>query len=298
MKTQRALLALLAALLITPAAAYADGDPTTDAVPRMLPYQGMLELDGRPVHATGDAALHLLFALYAAPDAAEPVYQQPITVEVYSGRFTATIGPIGTGPDGAERAIADVIAAADDLSLGITLLGDPADPTDDIPLQNRQRIHATPYALWSTTATNLSVAGRATIAGDAQIGGALRVDGPVTITPGALADGSVQLADLTPAIVGAGLAGDGAALQVDPAWLDGRIRTWVRSHCTVQLGWRDACDGCALAPAKHVTVRADGVCTGASGAATACRANNTWGGVNTDGDVDENDVFYIRLVCD
>ena len=297
MSTHRTLhlAALCAALLLSPAAAYADGDPTTDAVPRLLPYQGMLELDGRPVHATGDAALHLLFALYAAPDADQPVYQQPITVEVYSGRFIANIGPTGQGPDGGERAIVDVIAAADDLSLGITLLGDPADPTDDIPLQNRQRIHATPYAMWSTTATNLSVAARLDVAGDAQIGGALRVDGPVTITPGALADGTLRVGDLDPAMLGASLIRSGDTLEVDPAWLAGEIRTWVRGHCQVQLGWRDNCDNCALNPAKHIAARADATCGGALNG--ACRGG-TWAGINTDGDVNDDDVFYIRMVCD
>ncbi|MCB9528199.1 MAG: hypothetical protein H6701_07375 [Myxococcales bacterium] len=297
------LAALLGALVPLATAALADGDPRTDDVPRLLPYQGQLELDGRPVHATGDDALHLLFALYDGPDAVEPVYQQPIVVEVYSGRFTASIGPVGQAPDGSERAIAEVIAAADDLSLGITLLGDPDDPADDIALENRQRIHATPYAMWSTTATDLSVARRLDVGGDAQIGGALRVDGPVGLGPDAIdgaeiTDGSVRLADLDPALVGDGLARGDEAIGVDPAWLDARIRTWVRGHCRVQLGWRDGCDNCNLAPAKHVTAQADGRCVGATGSNTSCRVNNTWGGVNSDGDVDENDVFYIRLVCD
>ncbi|MCB9541068.1 MAG: hypothetical protein R3F65_01850 [bacterium] len=291
-----ALLAALTVFTVAPAAR-ADGDPRTDAVPRMLPYQGLLELDGRPVHATGDDALHLLFALYAAPDMEQPVYQQPIVVEVYSGRFTATIGPIGQGPDGTERAIADVIAAADDLSLGITLLGDPDDPADDIALGNRQRIHATPYAMWSTTATNLGVAGRLDVGGDARIAGALRVDGPVTITPGALADGTLRAADLDPAMLGDGIIQSGATIRVDPDWLAGEIRAWVRSHCRVQLGWRDNCDNCNLLPFKQISVIADGTCADAVGADTRCRAG-TWGGVNTDGGVNDDDVFYIRMICD
>ncbi|MCB9528200.1 MAG: hypothetical protein H6703_01295 [Myxococcales bacterium] len=297
-RTALLLAALLGALVLLATPARADGDPRTDAVPRMFPYQGELALDGRPVHATGDDALHLRFALYAAPDMEQPVYQQDIVVEVYRGHFTATIGPIGQGPDGTERNIADVIAAADDLSLGITLLGDPDDPADDIALDNRQRIHATPYALWSTTATDLGVAGRLDVGGDARIAGALRVDGPVSITPGALADGTVRAADLDPAMLGDGIIQSGATVRVDPDWLAGEIRAWVRGHCRVQLGWRNRCNNCDLEPAKHVTVQADGACVGAVGADTSCRADDTWGGVNPDGDVSTDDVFYIRMVCD
>ncbi len=304
----RAISAAFALLLALPGSALADGDPATDSVPRILPYQGRLAVDGAPVDATGEDALHLLFALYDGPDGEAPVYAQPLVVEVFAGRFTASIGPVGEGPDGAPRPIDEVIAAADDLYLGMTLLGDPDDPADDIPLANRQRIYATPYAMWSTTATNLSVAGQARIGGDLAVGGGvqvdggLRVDGPVDLPAGSvgggeIADGTLQLDDFAANILGEGLTRSGDAIAVDQAWLDDRIRSWVRSHCTAQLGWRDNCNNCGSGPAKQVTVRADGVCTGASGSDTRCRDNNNWGGVNTDSDVDGNDVFYIRMVC-
>lgn len=298
-----ALIALFAATVFA-APCLADGDPRTDNVPRMLPYQGQLELDGRPVEATGDAALHLLFSLYDGPDAEAPVYSQPLVVEVYAGRFTATIGPVGVGPDGAEQPIDAVVAAADDLYLGMTLMGDPDDPDDDIPLSNRQRIYATPYAMWTTTATNLSVAGRADVAGDATVGGALTVAGDATVggTLGArdaVIDGEVQVGDGLRVQGPVALPAGSLSLDtLEGGALDAHIRGWVRSHCRVSLGWRDGCSNCGSGPAKHVTVRADGVCTGASGSDTRCRDNNNWGGVNTDGTVDGNDVFYVRLVCD
>ncbi len=300
--------ATLLVMLCATGVARADGDPTTDDVPRMLPYQGRLEVDGAPVDAVGDAALHLLFALYDGPDAEQPVYSQPLVVEVYAGRFTATIGPEGVGPDGEVVPVDAIIAAADDLHLGMTLLGDPNDPEDDIPLANRQRIYATPYAMWSTTATDLAVAGQARVGGDVSVGGGvqvdggLRIDGPVDLPGGSIggaevADGSLRLDDFDPAMLGEGLERRGASIAIDEDWLQGRIRSWVRSNCHARLGWRDNCGNCDNGPEKNVTVRADGTCTGASGSDTRCRANNTWGGVNTDGDVDGNDVFYIRLIC-
>ena len=46
---------LLAGLVTaTTVTVFADGDPTTDTVPRAIPYQGVLELNGHPVHAPGD----------------------------------------------------------------------------------------------------------------------------------------------------------------------------------------------------------------------------------------------------
>ena len=146
---------------------FADGDPTTDTVPRMIPYQGQLELNGEPVHAQGDDAIWIEFALYDGPGADTPVYAQRMPVEVYSGRFTTTIGP--TGEQG--EAISDVIQAADDLHLGLTILNDPEDDGDDVTMTNRQRIMATPYAMWTTSATNLTVASALTVGGAAEFQG-------------------------------------------------------------------------------------------------------------------------------
>lgn len=283
-------LIILLALCALPYAAQADGDPTTDNVPRILPYQGILELDGQPVNATGDNALHLGFQLFNGPDAEQPVYRQDLRVEVYAGRFTATIGPVGVDGAGAEVPISQIIANADDLYLGMILLGDPADPADDIALNNRQRIHASPYAMWTTAATNLDVAR------DLRVGRDL-----------AVAQDIATGRDLTVAqdvAVGRNLAVTGdmtvqGALNLPAGALDAHIRDWVRGHCKVQLGWRDQCFGCAREPAKFVTAGADGRCDAneAHGSHTGCR-NGNWAGVNTDGNVSDDDVFYVRLICD
>ena len=159
----------------------ADGDPTTDDVPRTLPYQGVLELNGEPVNAEGLNALHILFELYDGQDAEAPAYSQPIIVEVYSGRFTATIGPLGLNADNEEVIVSEVITAADDLYLGMTLLGDPDNPEDDIALSNRQRIHASPYAMWTTSATNFNVARDAVVGRNLEVGANLIAGGDVAV---------------------------------------------------------------------------------------------------------------------
>ena len=205
---------LLGILVMIGLSAMADGDPTTDTVPRMLPYTGTLEQNGQPVNAVGENAIHILFSLYDAADAEAPVYNQPLRLEVYAGRFTATIGPVGLGPNNEEVAIADVVAAADDLHLGMTLLGDPEDPEDDLPLTNRQRIMATPYAMWSTSATNFTIARALAVGGDADVQGQLRAGSVITggsIT-GASADiNGVLESDslITGAITSAGISASG-----------------------------------------------------------------------------------------
>ncbi|MEL6177466.1 MAG: hypothetical protein AAFS10_00865 [Myxococcota bacterium] len=161
----------LGALMTLAVTATADGDPTTDNVQRQLPYQGILEVDGQPLHAVGSEALLIRFQLYDGPEALEPVYSQEIAVEVYSGRFTAILGPEGVDPQGNLLAIDEVIGAADDLHLGMTLLNTQEDPEDDIVLSNRQRIHATPYAMWSATASAFNVASNLNAGGNLRIGG-------------------------------------------------------------------------------------------------------------------------------
>ncbi|MEL6181763.1 MAG: hypothetical protein AAFS10_22580 [Myxococcota bacterium] len=169
--------------------ALADGDPATDNVPRLIPYQGTLESDGQPVHAVGPNALDIRFALFDGPEATEPVYIQDMTVEVFSGRFTATIGP--TDIHGVS--VQEVVAAADDLYLGLTFLNNVEDPEDDMVLSNRQRIHATPYAMWSSTATNLTVANRLTVGGALNVGGSLRVADTVHMGSGKPVSGKAQV---------------------------------------------------------------------------------------------------------
>ncbi len=296
---------LMGSLLALGANVMADGDPTTDQVARTLPYQGTLEVDGQPLQATGEQALPMEFQLYASQADEHPVYRQQIIVEVFSGRFTTIIGPLGLDAEGNEVEVSQVIQAADDLHLGMVVLGDLEDPEDDIVLAGRQRIHATPYALWTTSATDMSIARNLVIGGDAQVGGGLNVEGNSRLVGGVevvgdvnLPNGSLGLSNMENAFVGTGLQSNQEALRVDESWLDGRIRGWVREHCQVRLGYRDACSNCSSGPSKQVTVQANGTCIAASGSDTRCRGGNAWGGVNTDGDVDGNDVFYIYMNCD
>ncbi|MEO1271586.1 MAG: hypothetical protein AAFX99_26130, partial [Myxococcota bacterium] len=136
--------------------AFADGDSSTDSVPRIIPYQGVLELNGEPVN---DQEVGIRFELFDGEESEQPVYSQTLMVEVYRGRFTAGIGPL----DDTGSAIADIVAGADDLYLGMTLLNQSDTDEDDITMANRQQILASPYAMWSTSATHFVVGNSLTV---------------------------------------------------------------------------------------------------------------------------------------
>lgn len=80
------------------------------------------------------------------------------------------------------------------------------------------------------------------------------------------------------------------------------IKASVNSACSVYFGWRDGCDGCGLIPTKWG--RAGGsTCTNGVGANNTCSTFSLGGasvamfGLNTPGDVDENDTVYSGLHC-
>ena len=75
-----------------------------------------------------------------------------------------------------------------------------------------------------------------------------------------------------------------------------------RDDCAVYFGWLDGCGGCTTAPSKWGQVR-DGLCVNDIGpdntCATASLASETVElfGLNTDGDVGEDDKFFIAFEC-
>lgn len=82
------------------------------------------------------------------------------------------------------------------------------------------------------------------------------------------------------------------------------IRDYVNDHCYLYVGWRDSCDDCLLAPVKLARTRgADTGCT-AEGANSACATMTLFGhavqmaGLNTDGDVNDDDKFWFGLKCE
>ena len=174
------------ALLVSSRTAVADGDPATDDVPRYVAYSGSLELDGVPV--TG--AVDLRFDIYDGAAGAGS-YSQSITLTAFNGEFTALLGP----SDDLGVNLQDIVDDADDLRLGITLVG--AGPSgEDIELANRQRFLPTPYAFWATEAASFTVNRDLTVANDATVTGDLTVNTTSTVNGTQTVTGTSTLANV------------------------------------------------------------------------------------------------------
>ncbi len=152
-------------LLIFSLRAFADGNPATDTVPRLVPYQGTLEKDGNAFNGQID----MVFRIYDGAAATTAAWEETQTVTVYAGRFSVLLG--STSAASASN-LATVMTAADDQYLGITLV--TAD--GETALGNRQRFVPMPYALWSTAATHFRIGGDLTLGG--KVAGHLNVYGP------------------------------------------------------------------------------------------------------------------------
>lgn len=168
MHIKRLILALT--LLLTSlgvARAQADGDPATQSVPRLIPYEGYLELNGAPYNGN----VEMVFTLYDAAEAelwteeySEGSGSAPVAV--YASRFSVLLGQ--------HVDIEGTILDADALYLGIAVrsIGDAS----YTPLSGRSLITPAPFSLWSSSAADF------TVAGDATVNGGLIVDADDSLT--------------------------------------------------------------------------------------------------------------------
>jgi hypothetical protein len=96
-----------------------------------------------------------------------------------------------------------------------------------------------------------------------------------------------------------GVAADGTLSCASPA---PQVATWFRASCNLWWGWRDSCNGCNSAPTKWGTTR-DGGCANGAGAGNTCSIATLGAqavqlfGLDTDGDVDDDDKLYAGLAC-
>jgi len=77
---------------------------------------------------------------------------------------------------------------------------------------------------------------------------------------------------------------------------------YVRTSCSLYLGWQDNCDGCITAPVKWGHA-GDGGCQNGAGTDDTCSVAMLGGesvnlfGLNPDGNVDSNDKIHVGLDC-
>jgi hypothetical protein len=81
------------------------------------------------------------------------------------------------------------------------------------------------------------------------------------------------------------------------------VREYINANCFIYLGWRDSCDGCVDIPVKLARTHGDGVDCQTNGSNGGCQPFTVFGetvrmaSVNTDGDVNDDDKFWVGLKC-
>lgn len=142
--------------------------PVADTVPRVVPYEGQLALDGTAVH--GDVAMRFSVHSTAAPDGAAlwtGTYDQACSqsththckVVVRAGKFAVLLGQYDAGG----TSLAGVIAQSADVCLRIAVQSNAG---AWVPLGGCQQFAASPYALWSAGGANPAITGNLSVTGD------------------------------------------------------------------------------------------------------------------------------------
>ena len=125
-----------------------DNNPATDTLPRGLPYEGHLAVDGVPLNG----AVAVTFALWSLPVGGRMLFEETQQVSFVNGRFSVLLG-VGMG----DLRIPPIVFDAADVYLGVTVR--------NTELSGRQRIVPVPHALWAARAADFTVAGRLTLNG-------------------------------------------------------------------------------------------------------------------------------------
>lgn len=142
--------------------------PVADSVPRVVPYEGQLALDGEAVH--GDVAMRFSVHDTTAPDGAalwSVAHDQSCTnaaqthckIAVRAGQFSVLLGQHDQGG----TTLAGVIATSRDVCLRIDVQESGG---SWVPLGGCQRFAAAPFALWSAGGANPTITGNLTVNGD------------------------------------------------------------------------------------------------------------------------------------
>lgn len=152
------LLCLLVALVAGPAVAGPpDQNPATDSLPRALPYEGHLSVDGVPLNLD----LEVTFRLWSLAAGGEQLYEETLPVHFVNGKFSVLLGEN-------DARVPTAVFDAADIYVGVTI--------NNTELRGRQRIVPVPHALWAARAADFTVAGALTVQGPATVTGGLSVD--------------------------------------------------------------------------------------------------------------------------
>jgi hypothetical protein len=213
MSTLRKSIAFAVSLLsASPVLADNDGNNATQNIPRVVPYDGVIDFDGSGYNGL----LDIVFTLYDAADGDGAVWteewsaEQGRAVTATGGRFSVNLGTY--------QSIESVIADAGNVYLGIALT--VPDAEEYTALSGRQRLNPVPYALWTTRATTLEVADTLTVNGATLLNGGLTVQnglslGTLLVSDGEAYQSAIRFADNRLQIGLEGQFGDGINMPHD-----------------------------------------------------------------------------------
>ncbi len=169
-------------------------DTELDSGPRVFPYHGILELDGRPVTASQD----MVFTV-ENDDQSCFFEERHLGVSFDQGAYQVVIGQNSEGVDPC------VFDDSENIYIRIGVRPDDNDPRNNlfVPLSGRQRIHPAPFAYWAAktktlnvdgdmTTGNFSGDGRATVTGDL-FATNLTLSDNLEVTGNATFDGDVDI---------------------------------------------------------------------------------------------------------
>ncbi len=149
-------------------------DPSTSSVadtPYLLPYDGVLNIDGLP--AKGQVKIK--FSLYSSLTTNAVQWTETQLVDMRDGRFSVGLGRT--------TSIDLRILTAERLYLGLAIVEDDgAGGEREVVLDARHQIEPAPHAAWTANAADLVVRGDLDVKGGANFVGAATVDAPPVVS--------------------------------------------------------------------------------------------------------------------
>ncbi|MEO1268435.1 MAG: hypothetical protein AAFX99_10065 [Myxococcota bacterium] len=173
-----------------------------DSDPRVIPYNGVLELDGAAYNGEAD----FRFAIVTEEGNDCSFVEEQGDVVVYSGRFNVNLGSTtGAGVDGCIFNSQEVY-----ITIGVR---DSASDGEYTELSGRQRIRPVPFSYWSAEGSDFKVDNTLNVGGLANLNGGANITGRTDITNGALyINTNIDVGDTTD---GSLIIGSAEQLRID-----------------------------------------------------------------------------------
>ena len=160
---------------------------------RVIPYEGILELDRAPITGSHDLRFCLYDSAEAAadetpmPDAegcgASAIWFETQPIEVIGGRFNTLLGQL--------TPLEPAVFLSDDLHVTLAI-ADPTQPGRFVRLTGSQRIVPVPRTYEAEEASNFSVHGTLSVGGSLGVQGSAHIQGDLVV------DGSLESISLSP----------------------------------------------------------------------------------------------------